>query len=197
MSLEEIKLKIIGDAKKEAEKILKEAELKREQIIREAELKVNEIIQKAKLEFEEIKRREIENKKIVAELEVGKQMLLAKRTLLEKVFNKLQSKLENLPKHDYIAFFERLLNKAVETKEESVILGREEMLLNGNFFQELNKRNGWNLKLLSSRGNFRRGLILTQGDIDVNLSIEAILKEIREKWEDEIVRKLFSEEVSY
>lgn len=194
MSLEEIKGKILGDAKREAERILKEAEEKRDRILKEAQSRANEIIQKANADFEEIKRREIETKRIVAELEVGKQMLLAKRNLLDKVFKMLESKLETLPKGDYLAFFERLLELAVGTKDEVVTLGKEEHLLNGNFIQSLNRKKGWSLKLSEVRGDFKRGLLLSQGLVDVNLSIEAILKDIREKWEDEVVRMLFSNE---
>ncbi|MCS7233977.1 MAG: V-type ATP synthase subunit E family protein [Synergistetes bacterium] len=193
MSLEDIKLKIIEDAKKEAEKILKEAEARRNHILKEAEVKVNELINKAKLEFEEIKKREIENKRIVAELEMGKKLLAAKRNLLDEVFNKLRLKLESLSKGDYISFFGRLLERAVETKDEEVILGRDENLLNGNFIQDINRKKAWNLKLSSHRGNFGKGLILSRGDVEVNLSIDTIVKDVKEKWEAEVVKMLFEE----
>lgn len=193
MSLESIKLKIIEDAKKEAEKILKEAESKKDNILKEAKAKVDEIIKKAKIEYEEVKNREIENKKVVAELEIGKQLLAAKRKLLEEVFNKLRLKMEGLPKGEYLSFFGRLLERAVETGDEEVVLGKNEKLLNGNFIQDINKRKGWNLKISNHRGNFEKGLILSRGDIEVNLSIDAIVKDVKEKWESEIVKKLFEE----
>lgn len=194
MSLEKIKSKIIEDAKKEAARILEDAESKRDKILKDAKAKVEEIIGKAKHEYEELKAREIGNKRVLAELEVGKQLLAAKRKILDEVFDKLRFKLEGLEKEEYREFFVRLFEKAVETGKEEVILGEREKLLNGDFIQELNKRKGWNLRLSKQRGGFKRGVILSQGDVEVNLSIDAIVRDVKEKWEDRVVKKLFSGE---
>lgn len=193
MSLEAIKSKIIEDAKREADRILKEAEFKRDHILKDAKAKVEEIISKAKVEYEEIKKRELENKRVVAELEVGKQLLAAKRRLLDEVFDRLRLKMEELPKGSYLSFFEKLLKCAVETGEEEIILGKDEDLLNGAFIEDVNKKNGWRLKLSNYRRNFKKGLIISRGDVEVNLSMDAIVRDVREKWEGEVVKRLFGE----
>ncbi|KUK13355.1 MAG: hypothetical protein H5T91_05395 [Synergistetes bacterium] len=194
MSLDKIKQKILEDAKREAEKIIKDAEGKKDKILKDAKARAEEIVTKAKLQYDELKKREIENKRILAELEVGKQLLAARRKILDEVFDELRSRLEKLGKEDYCAFFERLLKKSVETGKEEVVLGKEEKFLDGDFFQEINKKQGWNLRVSKHRGGFRRGFILSQGDIEVNLSIDAIIRDVKEKWEDIVVRKLFTEE---
>lgn len=195
MSLEDIKSKIIGDARKEAERILKEAEERREKILKKARDEIDKLIEEAKSETEELKRREIGRRRVVAELENKKQMLAAKRRLLDEVFEEARKQIENLSRRDYLGFFEKLLDRAVEAKSEKVILGKEEKLIDAKFIESLNKKKGWNLRLSRGRGDFKRGLILSRGDVDVNLSLEAIFRDIREKWEDRVVEKLFPEEV--
>ncbi len=195
MSLEDIKAKIIGDAKKEAERILKEAEEKKERILRRAKEEINKLIEEAKSKTEELKKREIERRRVVAELENKKQMLAAKRRLLDEVFEEARKQIENLSRRDYLKFFEKLLEKAVETGSEKVILGKEEKIIDAKFVETLNKKKGWNLRFSKDRGDFKRGMVLSRNEVDVNLSLEAIFRDIREKWEDKVVERLFPEEV--
>ncbi len=195
MSLEDIKSKIIGDAEKEAARILKEAEERKEGILRKAKEEIDKLIEKAKSETEELKKREIERRRVVAELENKKQMLAAKRRLLDKVFEEARRQIENLSPGDYLKFFEKLLEKAVETGSEKVVLGKEERTIDTKFIESLNKKKGWNLRFSKDKGDFKRGMILSRDEVDINLSLEAIFRDVREKWEDKLVERLFPEEV--
>ena len=192
MSLEDIKAKIIGDAKAEADRVLKEAREQADAILKKASAEADRVVAEAKQKASKLEEMEVERRKVVAELEVKKLMLAAKRELIDEVFERTRESLESLPKERYLSFFERLLGLAVDSGDEEVVLGSREELIDAGFIEELNRKHGWKLKVSPQRGEFKRGVVLQKGFIDINLSVDAILKDIRRNWEEKVRERLFS-----
>ncbi|MCD6419473.1 MAG: hypothetical protein J7L41_01995 [Synergistetes bacterium] len=192
MSLEDIKAKIIGDAKAEADRILKDAEEQADAILKRANADAQRVVSDAKQKASELEEIEVERRKVVAELEVKKLQLAARRELIEDIFKTTEEALKSLPKDKYLEFFERLFGIAVDSGDEEVVLGEDEQFIDGEFVATLNEKHGWKLKISPERGGFERGVVLRKGFIDINLSIDAILSDIRRNWEEKVREKLFA-----
>jgi len=192
MSLTDIKAKIEEDARAEAEEILSSARSQAEKIHRQTEEEIRrmEETQKKRLEAEipEILRR----KEIVAKLDVNNQDLTARRTLIDEAFEAAKRLMCGMKADEARRFAETLLLKAVETREEWLLVGRDEKALDATWLQQCNEKHGWNLKMAEEKAPITGGFILRRGLVDVNCSWEMLIRTAREELEAETVKKLFS-----
>ena len=192
MSLSDIKAKIEADARAEAEEILKGARLQVEEIGRGVEMEVRrmEDLQKSRLEKEssEILRR----REIVAKLDVNRDDLMARRALIDEAFEAAKAGMAGMETDKTRLFAEVLLVKAVETGDETLILGRAEKALDANWLKGYNEKHGTRLKMAEERAPIIGGFILRRGLVDVNCSWEMLIRTAREELEAETVKKLFS-----
>jgi V/A-type H+-transporting ATPase subunit E len=192
MSLSDIKAKIEADARAEAGEILAAAQAHVDAIKREAEEDIRRMadLQKARLEKEnpEIMRR----KEIVAKLDVNKDDLSARRELIDEAFEAAKAKMAGMDGDRVKRFAEILLAQAVETKDESLLVGRGEKNLDANWLKAYNEKSGSNLKMSEEKAPIVGGFILRRGLVDVNCSWEMLIRTAREELEAETVKRLFS-----
>ncbi len=192
MSLTDIKAKIEEDARGEAEEILSSARNQVEKIRHQTEEEIRrmEEMQKKRLDAEipEILRR----KEIVAKLDVNNQDLTARRALIDEAFEAAKNIMCGMEPDMARRFAETLLLQAVETGEESVLVGQEEKALDAEWLGQCNEKHGWNLKMAEKKAPITGGFILRRGLVDVNCSWEMLIRTAREELEAETVRKLFS-----
>lgn len=199
MGLEELKQKIIEDAKRNAAEIIKTGESKTTLIIKEAQEKIKKLreerLRKAELEAKAIKERTVGS----ARLEARKKLLLAKQELIEEVITKALKRILELPKKEYLKFIEKQLlgiedlsgSCKVEFNERDKRIITPEWL--EKLEQELRKKSP-NLSLELSK-NFRTditgGVIIKSSEVELNNSLEAIVKLKRDDLECEIANILF------
>ncbi len=192
MSLSDIKAKIEADARAEADEILNGARLQVGEILRgiETETRRMEDLQKSRLEKEssEILRR----REIVAKLDVSRDDLLARRALIDEAFEAAKSRMAGMETEKARRFAEVLLAEAVETGDETLILGRGEKALDRNWLDGYNEKHGTGLQMAEERAPIIGGFILRRGLVDVNCSWEMLIRTAREELEAETVKKLFS-----
>jgi len=193
MSLTDIKAKIETDARAEADGILAAAKDQGEAIRQETDGEIRRMgeLQKSRLEKEapEILRR----REIVAKLDVKKEDLSARRGLIDEAFEATKAKMAGMPDDSVGRFAEVLLLQAMETKEEILVVGRKEKVLDAAWLQAFNAKNGSNLQMAEERAPIVGGFILRRGLVDVNCSWEMLIRTAREELEAETVKRLFSD----
>lgn len=192
MSLSDIKAKIEADARAEASEILAAAQAHVDAIKRETEEEIHRMsdLQKARLEKEtpEILRR----REIVAKLDVNKEDLSARRGLIDEAFEATKAKMAGMDGNAVKRFAEALLARAVETKDETLLVGRGEKNLDAGWLKAYNEKSGSNLKISEEKAPIVGGFILRRGLVDVNCSWEMLIRTAREELEAETVKRLFS-----
>jgi len=178
---------LLDEAKDKVASILADAEVQREKQI--------SIIQK---DAEQKSSRIREQIVTQAELEAAKEILKKKQELVAQVFESLKQHIMELPQEQYCDFWREYLLNAVETGDEAVVAGRKEKYLDANFIAGCNEelKHGslpGKLKLNDNPGNFDYGFVLHSGSIEVNCTLEALMRSWRDEFGDEVARELFND----
>ena len=192
MSKEEaIVSKILRDADEKAEAILKDAHDKAGEMIAKANAdgrdRRREAETQASLKIPELKRRSAS----VAELEVKKLALAARQEILGETFDKTLDKLCALPDNEYLSLIESMIKAVASDGDVVVISSRDEKRITAAFIAKIAKEKGISLKLSSSFGDFKGGVVLESAGCDKNMSFEVELASLRETLEPKVSAKLF------
>ena len=192
MSKEEaIVSKILRDADEKAEAILKDANDKAGEMIAKANAdgrdRRREAETQASLKIPELKRRSAS----VAELEVKKLALAARQEILGETFDKTLDKLCALPDNEYLSLIESMIKAVASDGDVVVISSRDEKRITAAFIAKIAKEKGISLKLSSSFGDFKGGVVLESAGCDKNMSFEVELASLRETLEPKVSAKLF------
>ncbi len=193
MALADIKEKILAEATKEKEALLGAAKKEQDQILGEAK----KAAQSLKKETEEKLKKEVplvlKRREAVAGLDVRKEMLGAKRELIERSFEGAAQGIETLPKEAYSIFMTNLLKEAVETGNEEVLLGEEETILDAAWIEAFNAASGKNVTLSGEKTpRGKRGFVLRNNLIEVNCTVRTLIRSLRDDLEADVVKRLFA-----
>ncbi len=189
---EKILAGIIDEAKADAEKILAaaraEAELIEGKAKQEAKSYSAEQVSKALIKAKALK----ENAESGSALVIRDAKLAKKREEIIKTVAMAKKKIAEMGDREY---FEKLVGLAVTTarQEEGVaLLGKADLKRDTNILLSLFKKNNLTLSVSSEPADISGGLILRYGNIEYNLSLDAIIAEKKEHLEDEVLKALFS-----
>jgi len=196
MGAEEVVEKILSDARTEAERIKKQAEEKEAA----EQTKLDKQLDEYKKQTEILTQKAAEDKKahilVAARIDIAKEYLAQKRTILDEAFAQTQQQLQNLPDEDYRVLCGKLMLKAVETGDEEVIVDNNETRIDQEFIKQINRQLGpgykGNLRLSGEKQNLGGGFILKRGKIKNNVSFEVLLTQARKELEIELAKELFS-----
>lgn len=198
MTIKDINEKIISDAKIQADKI-----------IAQAEDKANNIIKKGKKEADNIKNQilyrynqeaSLKKSKILTEahLEAKKIILSEKQKIIEDVFNKASESILKLDDKDYRNIIKKMILDNIETGDETIFIDHSDRKkISESFVEDINrelksKGKKGKLKLSTSYLPIKGGVVIGFGKIRKNISLEFLLKKIREELEIQISKDLFS-----
>ncbi len=193
MSLVDIKSKIEADAVREAAAHREKAQEQIDGISREASRQIEQIKKDSAARLENEKHEVHRRRKIVAELDVRKEDLAARRKLISVAYEKAIVALVDTPSERYMASMEKLLEEAVETGDEVLILGREEKILTKSWLESFNKAHNTQMTLSAERIPISGGFVLRKGKVDTNCSWDMLLDSLRIELEAEVVKRLFTE----
>lgn len=133
----------------------------------------------------------------VAGLEAGKNLLAAKQEMIDAAFTRAGELIADYDKEEYIAFLSALAVRYSRTGFERVLLSEndrercgEEVLQSANALLVSSGRPGA-LSLSGEAAKIGGGLILRDGELEINCSIEAILHFMRDRVSGEIAGILF------
>ena len=138
-------------------------------------------------ERDEIVRRKI----TVANLEVKKLLLQAKKEIIDKAFAEALDAVKADEK-GYLALIKRMLSFA-EDGDEVVIAESDKDLVTPAFVQQCAKEYGKKFSLSSAYGNFVGGVVLSSKGSDKNLTLEVELASVRSECEPALADILFGE----
>jgi V/A-type H+-transporting ATPase subunit E len=172
--------KILKDAEAQTREIIKNAENEarviKEKALAEAETKRAEYIKKAESEKDAFTARAVSS----AALQAVKLLNQEKNALCEKVFSSAIDKLASLPETGY----KELILKMLEPYSGNIIFNeRDKRLFNGVLTGQYT--------ILPETRKILGGFIVSQGDVEINNSFEAILKDKKDILFAEMVKILF------
>jgi V/A-type H+-transporting ATPase subunit E len=199
IGMERIKAKILEDSNAKASQIEEKAKLEAGVIIdeatKEAEKKRNEIISKAEAESMEIYRRLL----AVADLDGRKELLRAKRDVVENAFASAMAKLAELPDSEYQKLIEKMVvRSAANGCGEVILCANDAGRIDGDFIQNINRSLSeagiaGSVNLSDERINAAGGVVVRYGDMEVNNTFEILFEMLRPQLENDVVKILFEE----
>lgn len=184
--------KILSDATHDAGEMLSEALKKAEALVAakqaEADAEYDLSVEEARKAGEEVVRRRL----TVADLEVKKLLLSAKKQAVDEAFEESLKKLFALPKEEYTALVESMIASAADDGDVVVISENDKNVLTKAFFDKISAKIGKKLTLSDTFGNFKGGVMLLGKGVDKNLTFESELALLRDEVEPEVAKIMFS-----
>jgi len=136
-----------------------------------------------------------EYKRVIADamLECRKNILKEKVEIVNEVFGKTLNYLTNLPESSYINMLVNLSkNILIEGENEIILNAKDNKAIGDELVNKLKSSNGKiKVTLSKTTNNSIGGLVVKNGDIQTNLTFEAVLRVEKEKLESEVVKLLF------
>ena len=192
-----------------SEKIISDSRIQADKIIAQAEDNSNNIIKKGKKEADNIKNvilykynqeASLRKSKILTEanLEAKKIILSEKQKIIEDVFNKASESILKLEDKDYRNIIKKMILDNIETGDETIFIDHsDQKKISESFIEDINKelkskREKGELKLSTSYLPIKGGVVIGSGKIRKNISLEFLLKKIREELEIQISKDLFN-----
>jgi V/A-type H+-transporting ATPase subunit E len=192
--IDRITARIAEDAKAESEAALDKARREADEIMaaykRESDERISALLPKAKAAAKENTARRL----ATAAMESRKLELAAKQRVVAKAFDEASAELVKLPEAKKTEWLAKLAAKASRTGGEALVLNVSDHAAIGKKVAEAaNKLLGAKGKLtLADKGcDFLGGLILSDGDIEVNCTVTALVSAAREELSSEVGRILF------
>jgi len=196
--VEQLTQKILEDAKIQADNIKKQAQAEAQTILDQArervETQCSQIIAEANQKAEEIRERLVS----VAQLNGRKTKLQVKQELISHVFDQALERLCSMPDEQYSQVLLTMISAAVEKGTEEIMLSeRDRSRLSPDFLMKVNQqlqKKGLqgSLQISDQEAQIKGGFILKSGDILVNYSFEALIKQKYDDLAMEVAGLLFS-----
>ncbi len=195
MNAEQVVEKILSDAREQAEKVIAEASEKASA----DDVRLQDELAVFHKETERLAKAAADDRKLqklaTARMNIQKQMLVTKAGLLDDVFAQARAQLNSLPDDEYQQLISSLMEKAAETGDEEVVIGKNETRIDNSLIKQINRNLGTgykgNLHLASDHANIDGGFILRRGKIQLNVSTDVLLSQVRESIEMELSKDLF------
>lgn len=183
--------KIRADARQKANSTLEEGNRKAQEAIsiayNDAKIYKEKNMAESYAERDEIVRRKI----TVANLEVKKLLLQAKKEIIDRAFEEAIQAVK-ADKKGYEALIKRMLSFA-EDGDEVIVSEKDKDLVTEAFVAKCAKEYGKNITLGKTYGDFAGGIVLTGKGSDKNLTLEVELNTVRSEYEPAIAELLFGE----
>lgn len=192
--MERIRESILAEARTQAEAIIKEAEDKVKEMESQAEKRAEELT-KNRFERAEVEAQEAQKRMLsMAELELKKQSLEAKQSIIDQAFDKALVKLNNLPEEKYAAMIVTALGSVgIKGGEELIVPLKDREKFQKGLLKKINDKLGFELKLSDEDRGIQGGFIVKVDGVEINNSFETLLRMEREKVESEIADILFQQ----
>ncbi|MDL2205440.1 hypothetical protein LJC33_00845 [Eubacteriales bacterium OttesenSCG-928-N13] len=197
MKADAIGKKIIEDASVAAAGILKDAHMRAEEQRKDSEARMNE--RRKALDSQTKQDQDVLRSRMLrmAELEAKKDMLGAKREVIDQVFDTALAGMRNMPKDQQAAYNKRLLLQAAQGGEQILCDQADRGMFDGAFLSDVNQQLQALGKTPVSMGSEARpiegGFILSAGGMEINCSYAAVLREAKQGMEADVANMLFGE----
>ena len=189
---EKIIAHIQADGKAQADAILAQAEQQCAQIRKEYEDKANEVyaarIRSGVKACEDL----AESKKRIAEMESKKSVLSLKQEMVSAAFDRAKEQILAMPAKDYLAFLTKLAVKAAPDGKGQIVLNAADRKQYGEaVVKAANAELGGSLTLADAAGDFAGGLMVRNGAVEVNNTLELLIDLCRSDLAADVAKVLF------
>ena len=191
--IEKITGRIAADAGREIDDINAEARRQADEITAryeaQAQRESEEILSRGRRNADE----RVERLASVAQLDARKLELAAKQEMLSKAYDLALEKLVNLPDKEYVNLLADLAVKASSTCREAVIFSQNDRARYGKAVvtQANEKLGDGHLTMSEQSRPIQGGLILSDGDVEVNCTFETLVRLQRGEMDREVAKVLF------
>lgn len=179
--------KIMSQATTKGQQIVSEAQQQAALSLDEAKARINakqlEIKAAAQANANEL----IERKMTVTELDAKKYQLSCKQQLLSQVFTQAEKQISDLNKQEYLKIISKLISTYAEHGETVTICSADKGVITKEYLDGFKL----DLKLNTQFGNFNKGIVLSKGSYDKNLSLSVLMSIAREENEAQVAKLLF------
>ena len=132
-----------------------------------------------------------------ADMEARKSVLSFKQSIVADAFDKAEAKLNAMEGEAYVSFLAGLAARAaVDGTEEIVLSAADKKAIGKKVVDKANaalkaagKKGG--LTLSADDGSFSKGLVVRQGSVSVNCTLEALMAQAREDMASDVAAALF------
>ncbi|TDT50937.1 V-type ATP synthase subunit E [Fonticella tunisiensis] len=196
--IENLKSRILRDSEEQARQIENEARARADEIVKSAKLRAEEILEEFKAKAERDGRDRRDRIIARAQLDLRNAVLAAKQEAIDKVLNTAIRKIQFMSVEEYTNFIERLLLSNIETGDEEVIFSENDKnRIDPDLLKRVNKKlqsegKKGQLKISGEVRNISSGFILKREGLEVNCSIEAQIRALRDSLQGDIANLLFS-----
>ncbi len=189
-NLEEIKQSILDSASAAAAKIIDNAKAEAHKLFQQARADIDAQREENKIKAQKRAEEIITRRDMLSKLSSKQFELEKKQELVAKVYKKVQENFLNLPKEEYQNFF---LEKAAAIADDGdlILLSEGEEFLDKSWLKKLIEKCGKKLSFADEHHSDIGGIVLRGENFDKNLTLSVLIKQVREKTEDEIVKRLF------
>jgi V/A-type H+-transporting ATPase subunit E len=192
MSLADIKAKINAEAQAQIKAVEAENDAAVSAVNKQADGEAKALQASYKDRFAREEPEILKRRQIVAGLDASKVDLGVKQRLIGEAFEGALRKLTELPRDDYLSFVHTLMEKAVVTGEEVLLIGKDERHIDGVWLDGYNASHSTRLSFSGDRLPISGGFVLRNGKIDINCSWDMLVGDIRPEIESDVVKRLFS-----
>lgn len=189
MSIESITARILQEAKDEAENMKKQAESERDALLSGAAQEAETVKKQMAAKAEDDAKVLGERRNSVAELEARKLRLSAKQEMIDRSFEEAAKLLADMPAKEYQAFLLDLL-APYRTQPGEVLLNEKDRKAYGKALEEALRESP--LAVAEETVPIQGGLILRQGSVSLNASLEKLMETQKKQITAEIAAVLFS-----
>jgi V/A-type H+-transporting ATPase subunit E len=198
MSIENILKRIDDESAAAVDGIISEAESDAERIKQEyasegEELKAD-LEARARAKAEEERRRLLVNE----ELQLRKKILEKKREILESLYSEAAEKIKSISEEEYLDLMKLLIRgRAISFEEELVVPKDRGDIFGKTFLDSLNRSSGGkkgSFSISDEPGDFSWGVVLVEGKRRIDLTLDVLLAQLRDRIEPEIAAVLFADE---
>ena len=196
--IEKISARIAADAREQGQAVLAKSRAEADEITRKYDGEADELraalTEKAKAEADEFVRRAVG----VAELEARKRNLAARQGVIGKAFDGAMAELAALPEAQLVAVLSRLAFTASRKGTEQIVLTPSDHARFGkkvcegaNALLAAEKRTASLTLSASPRALAGGGLVLSDGEVEINCTFETIVSGLRSDISAEVAKILF------
>lgn len=196
--IEKITAKLESEARAEIEAINAETAAKCEEIKKEYEKKAQDEYWKRVQDGTKSVENRVERLASAADMEAKKSVLAFKQEMVSKAFDRAVQNISEMPREEYIAFLAGQTAKAASTGTEELIFNaRDRKEFGADAAKAANvllKKKGLagGLTVSDETREIPGGLIVKQGDIEVNCSVDILVQLYRNELASQVAEILFA-----
>jgi V/A-type H+-transporting ATPase subunit E len=195
MDAEQVINKIISEANQKADEIKQQANNEADQLEKNLQNELDDFEKQTEQMAKKAAQDKTDRMLAQSRMQNQKKLLAAKVEVLDDIFQSAAQQVAQMPDDKYKELMTNLMQKAVETGDEEVIVGKNESRINQDFIKQINRKLGsgykGNLRLGNQNADIESGFILRRQKVQINASIDVLIGQVRDEIEPQIVQMLF------